>query len=160
MLAVCATSFGGFDGVEELAAFAAAVFNKGLDVLLQAFDCVFHFGVELACSLKACNEIDVCLVDFTVAAEDRIALTGERLVLVLFGADTFVLEQVAVRARELLHDRRLLVVCLQNAILVRPELLEFRLEELVFLAGCGFLVQDEDVANVVGVNLVMISSVQ
>ena len=42
---------------------------------------------------------------------------------------------------------------LQDAVLVRSELLEFRLEELVFLASCGFLVQDQDVADVVGVNL-------
>lgn len=43
--------------------------------------------------------------------------------------------------------------CLQDAILVRSELLEFCFEELVFLAGRGFLVQDEDVADVVGVDL-------
>lgn len=47
---------------------------------------------------------------------------------------------------------------LQDAVLVRSELLEFRLEELVFLASCGFLVQDQDVADVVGVNLDMISN--
>ena len=43
---------------------------------------------------------------------------------------------------------------------MRSELLEFCLEELVFLTGRGFLVQDEDVADVVGVDLDMISSVQ
>ena len=50
--------------------------------------------------------------------------------------------------------------CLQDAILVGSELLEFCLEKLVFLAGRGFLVQDEDVADVVGVDLDMISNVQ
>ena len=63
------------------------------------------------------------------------------------------MKQVTVCARELLHDRRLLVDCLQDAVLVRSELLEFRLEELVLLTGCGFLIQDENVADVVGVNL-------
>lgn len=42
---------------------------------------------------------------------------------------------------------------LQDAVLVRSELLEFRLEELILLTGCGFFVQDKNVADVVGVNL-------
>jgi hypothetical protein len=113
----------------------------------------------LACSFETCNEVDVCLVNLTVPAEHCVALAGERFVFVLFGPDTFVLQKVTVCACELLHDRRLLVVCLQDAILVRSELLELRLEKLVFLAGCGFLVQDEDVADVVGVDLDMVSGV-
>jgi len=52
------------------------------------------------------------------------------------------------------------VHCLQNAILVRSELLKLGLEELVFLAGRGFLVQDEDVADVIRMNLYMISNDQ
>lgn len=100
------------------------------------------------------------MIDFAVAAQDRVTLAGEGLVFVLFGADTFVLQKVTVGACELLHDRRLLVDCLQDAILVGSELLEFCLEKLVFLAGRGFLVQDEDVADVVGVDLDMISNVQ
>lgn len=99
------------------------------------------------------------MVDFAVPAEDRIALAGEGLVFVLFRADTFVLQKVTVCACEILHDRRLLVNCLQDAVLVRSEFFKFCLEELVFLAGRGFLVQDEDVADVVGVNLDMISNV-
>jgi hypothetical protein len=40
---------------------------------------------------------------------------------------------------------------------MRPELLEFGLEELVFLAGGGLLVENEDVADIVGVNLLLVS---
>lgn len=68
LLAVCATAFGGFDGVKELTAFAATIFNERLDVLLQTLYGLLHLGVELARSLKACVEIDVRLVDFAVAA--------------------------------------------------------------------------------------------
>jgi hypothetical protein len=84
LFAVCATAFGGFDGVKELAAFAAAIFDEGLDVLLEAFYSLFHLGVELACSLKASIEIDVCLVDFAVSAQDCVSLAGERFIFVLF----------------------------------------------------------------------------
>lgn len=42
---------------------------------------------------------------------------------------------------------------LQDAVLVRSELLEFGLEKLIFLTGRSFLVQDENVANIVGMNL-------
>lgn len=77
----------------------------------------------MACSIETRNEIDVCLIDFAVAAEDRVALAGKGLILVLLGADTFVLQKVAVCACELLHDRRLLVNRLQNAVLVRSEFL-------------------------------------
>lgn len=157
LFAVCATAFGSFDGVKELATFAATVLNKRLHILLQAFDRILHLRVELACSFEACDKIDVCLVDFAVAAENRVALAGKGLVFVLFGADAFVLQKVAVCACELLHDRRLLVDCLQNAVLMRSELFEFRLEELVLLTGRGFLVQDEDVADIVGVNLDMLA---
>ena len=160
LFAVCATTFGGFDGVKELAAFATAILNERLDVLFEALNCILHLRVELACSIETCNEIDVCLVYFAVAAEDRVALAGKGLVLVLFGADTFVLQKITVCTCKLLHDGRLLVDSLQDAVLVMSELLEFRLEELVFLASCGFLVQDQDVADVVGVNLDMISNVE
>jgi hypothetical protein len=49
---------------------------------------------------------------------------------------------------------------LQDAVLVRAEFLQFRFEELVFLTGGGFLVQDEDIADVVGVDLCMVSKIQ
>jgi hypothetical protein len=84
LFAVCAAAFGGFDGIEELAAFAAAVFDKRLHVLLKALHGLFHLGIELACSLKAGVEIDVCLVDFAVSAQDCVSLAGERFVFVLF----------------------------------------------------------------------------
>jgi hypothetical protein len=160
LFAVCATAFGGFDGVEELAAFAAAIFDEGLDVLLEAFYSLFHLGVELACSLKASIEIDVCLVDFAVSAQDCVSLSGERFIFVLFWANAFVLKEVAVCPGQFFHDRRLLVHGLQDAVLVRAEFLQFRFEELVFLTGGGFLVQDEDIADVVRVDLCMVSKIQ
>jgi hypothetical protein len=48
---------------------------------------------------------------------------------------------------------------LQDAVLVRAEFFEFGLEELVFLAGGRFFVQDEDVADIVGVTLYVVSDV-
>lgn len=111
----------------------------------------------MARSFEACNKINIGLIDLAVAAKNCVALTGEGLIFVLFGADAFVLQKVTVCACELLHNRRLLVDCLEDAVLVRSELLKFRLEELVLLAGCGLLVQDEDVADVVGVNLEMLA---
>jgi hypothetical protein len=49
---------------------------------------------------------------------------------------------------------------LQDAVLVRAEFLEFGFEELVFLAGGRFFVEDEDIADVVGVDLCMVSKIQ
>ena len=83
LLPVCAGALSSFNRVEELAAFAAAVLHKRLNVLLQAFDCILHLGVELASSLETSVEIDVGLVDFAVAAQYRVPLAGEGLVLVL-----------------------------------------------------------------------------
>lgn len=45
------------------------------------------------------------------------------------------------------------MVGLQDAILVRPELLKLGLEKLRLLVRNGLLVEDEDVGNVVGVDL-------
>jgi hypothetical protein len=47
----------------------------------------------------------------------------------------------------------LLVVGLQDTALGRPKLFQFRFEELRFLICNGFLVEDEDVGDVVGVDL-------
>jgi hypothetical protein len=49
---------------------------------------------------------------------------------------------------------------LQDPVLVRTEFLQFGLEELVLLTGGGFLVQDEDIADVVGVDLCLVSKIQ
>jgi hypothetical protein len=70
------------------------------------------------------------------------------------------LKEVAVCPGQFFHDRRLLVHGLQDAVLVRAEFLQFRFEELVFLTGGGFLVQDEDITDVVGVDLCMVSKIQ
>ncbi len=80
-------------------------------------------------------------------------MPGESFVLVLFSAHSLVLEEVGVCAGELLHQRGLLVVCLEDAVLVWAELLEFGFEECCFLACDGFFVEDEDVADVVVVYL-------
>jgi hypothetical protein len=77
LFAVCATAFGGFDGVEKLATFAAAVLDKGLYVLLKAFYGLLHLRVELACSLKARIEINVRLINFAVSTQNRVSLAGE-----------------------------------------------------------------------------------
>jgi hypothetical protein len=45
------------------------------------------------------------------------------------------------------------VIRLKDAILVRPELLEFGFEELRFLVCDGLLIEDEDVRDVIRVNL-------
>lgn len=45
------------------------------------------------------------------------------------------------------------MVCLEDAVLVWAELLEFGFEECCFLACDGFFVEDEDVADVVVVYL-------
>jgi hypothetical protein len=45
------------------------------------------------------------------------------------------------------------VIRLKNAVLVRPELLEFGFEKLRFLVCNRLFVEDEDVGDVVGVNL-------
>lgn len=74
LFAVCAATFRGFDGVEELAALAATVLNKRLHIFLQAFDCVLHLRVELARSFEACNKIDIGLIDLAVAAKNCVTL--------------------------------------------------------------------------------------
>lgn len=109
LLTVCTTAFGGFDGVQELAAFAAAVLDEGLNVLFETFHGLLHLGVELSCSLKACVEIDVRLVYLAVPAEYCVPLPGEGFVFVLFGTNALVLQKIAVSSRQLLHDGRLLV---------------------------------------------------
>lgn len=125
LLAVCTTAFRGFDGVQELAAFAAAILDKRLDILLETFHSLLHLGVELSCSLKTCVEIDVCLVYLAVSAEYSVPLPREGFVFVLFRSNALVLQKVAVSSRQLLHDGRLLVHGLQDPVLMRSELLEF-----------------------------------
>jgi hypothetical protein len=70
------------------------------------------------------------------------------------------LKEVSVCPGQFFHDGRLLVHGLQDAVLVRAEFLEFGFEELVFLAGGRFFVEDEDIADVVGVDLCMVSKIQ
>ena len=48
------------------------------------------------------------------------------------------------------------MVGLKNTVLVRPELLEFGFEELVFLVCDGLFVEDKNIRYVVGVNLVFL----
>lgn len=157
LLSICAASFRGFDGIKQLAAFTASVLDKGLDVLLQAFRRLFHLRVELPSSLQAGIKVDVSLIDLTVATEDGISLTRERFVFVLFASHALILQKVAVCAGQFLHHRGLLMHGLQNARLMGPEFLKFRLEQLCFLAGCRLFVEDEDLANVIGVNLFVVS---
>ena len=109
LLTVCTTAFGGFDGVQELAAFAATVLHERLNVLLETFYSLLHLGVELSCSLKTCVEINVRLVYLAVSAEYCVPLPREGFVFVLFGTNAFVLQKVAVSSSQLLHDGRLLV---------------------------------------------------
>lgn len=109
LLTVCTAAFGGFDGVQELAAFAAAVFDKRLDVLFKAFHSLLHLGVELSCPLKARVEVDVRLVHLAVPAKYCVPLSRERLVFVLLRTNALVLQKVAVSPGQLLHDGRLLV---------------------------------------------------
>lgn len=45
------------------------------------------------------------------------------------------------------------MIGLEDAVLVRAEFLEFGFEKLGFLVCNGFLIEDEDVRDVVGVNL-------
>ena len=78
----------------------------------------------------------------------------ERFVLRLFQPHPFVLEKVAVRLGQLLHQHRLFMISLQQSILMRSEFLKLRLEELRFLARYRLLVEDEHVGNVIAKNLV------
>jgi hypothetical protein len=124
LLTVCTAAFGGFDGVQELAAFAAAILDKRLDILLETFHSLLHLGVELSRSFEACVEIDVRLVYLAVSTEYCVPLPREGFVFVLFGSNTLVLQKVAVSSRQLLHDGRLLVHGLQDPVLMRSELFE------------------------------------
>jgi hypothetical protein len=124
LLAVCTTAFRGFDGVQELAAFAAAVLDERLYVLLETFNSLLHLGVELSCSLKTCVEIDVRLIYLAVSAEHCVPLPREGFVFVLFGSNALVLQKVTVGPRQLLHDGRLLVHGLKDPVLMRSELFE------------------------------------
>lgn len=45
------------------------------------------------------------------------------------------------------------MIRLEQSVLVRPELLELGLEELVFLVGYRLLVQNQDIGDVIIVNL-------
>jgi hypothetical protein len=47
------------------------------------------------------------------------------------------------------------MICLENSILMRAELLKLGFEQLRFLIRNGFLVEDENLRDVVGVNLIM-----
>ena len=49
------------------------------------------------------------------------------------------------------------MIGLEYAVLVRSELFKLRLEELGVLVCDGFLIQDQDVGDVVGVNLSVVS---
>lgn len=109
LLTVCAGAFGGFDGIQELAAFAATIFDERLNVLLETLYSIFHLGVELSCTFKTCVEIDVRLVYLAVSAKHCVSLPRKGLVFVLFGTDALVLQKIAVSSSQLLHDGRLLV---------------------------------------------------
>lgn len=50
------------------------------------------------------------------------------------------------------------MVGLKNTVLMRPELLEFGFEELVFLACDGLFVEDKNIGYVVGMNLIFLSA--
>lgn len=45
------------------------------------------------------------------------------------------------------------MIGLQYAILMRSELLELSFEQLGFLVGNGFLIENENIGNVIGVDL-------
>jgi len=61
---------------------------------------------------------------FPVLGQHRSSLAGEGLVFVLLRLDTLVREQLTVSSGELLHQAALLVIGLQQAVLIRPELFE------------------------------------
>jgi hypothetical protein len=44
---VCALGFALLNACEELAAFGAAILDKGFDILLKAGDGILHLGVEV-----------------------------------------------------------------------------------------------------------------
>ena len=153
MLSFRSTPFRGLYSGKQLPAFTSSVFDKGFNILLETVNSLFHLFVKLLRSLQACLQICVGLIHFSISAQDRISLTREGLVLVLFRSYALVLEQFAVVCCKLLHKRALLVVGLQNAVLMCTKLLKFLLEELRFLVRDRFLVQNEDVADIVVVNL-------
>lgn len=102
---------------------------------------------------QAGNEIIEALVHSPVLGHNRVPLSREGFVFALFRSYALILEQIGVGARELLEKRRLLVVRLQHAVLVWPELLKLSFEQLRLLIRNGFLVENEDVGDVVRVNL-------
>ena len=141
--------FGALDGAEQLGAFFPAVVDEDFDVFAQRVDAFFHFRVEALRAHQAVDEVVEGLEDFAVAGQDGVALAREGFVFGLFGADALVLQEVAVVAGEVFEEGGLFVVGLEEPVLVGAEFFEFGFEELVFVVGYGFFVQDEDVGDVV-----------
>ena len=107
MFAVCSCAgrglFFAFNGTEELATFFAAVVDEGVYVLLEVFNCFLHFGVEGFGSPETLDEIVEGCEYLAVFGHDGAALAGEGVVFGLFGADAFVLEEIAIGSCQLLH---------------------------------------------------------
>lgn len=134
------------DLVEKLRPFGSSVVDKGIDVLPETFHGLSHFSVEALRLGEPRDQLAKCVVDLSVARHHHISLPRDRLVLGLLGSNPLVLQQIPVRLGQFFHQRCLLVICLDDAILVRPELLQFGLKQLVLLpAAQGFLVEDEDI---------------
>lgn len=141
------------DASEELAAFRPSVVDKGFNVLLQAGHRLLHIRVELLGTLQACHEIVEALIDPPILGHNSVSLSRERFILALLGPHTLILQQIRIRSCKFFEERRLLVVGLQNAVLVGPELLKLSLEELRLLVRNSLLVEDQDVGDVVRVDL-------
>ena len=95
---------------EELCALEPAVVEEGLDVLLEAVDRLLHLRVEALRLDETGVEVVEGLIHLAVSHRDRVALARDALVLALLGAHASVLEEGAVRRRQLVEKRVLLVV--------------------------------------------------
>lgn len=90
---------------------------------------------------------------FSILGGDCVALLREDFVLRLLCSYPLVLQEVAVYLGQVFHQAALFMVCLQQSILVRSELLQLRLEQLILLVGDCLLVEDENVGDIVVVDL-------
>ena len=98
-------------------------------------------------------EIVEGLKDFSVSCKDGGTLAGVRVIFGLFGFYALVLEEFAVEAGEVVEYNLLLVICLQEAILMRAVFLELRSKEVRFVISNRLFVEDEDRRTVIGADL-------
>lgn len=124
-----------FDLVEQLGALRPAVVDKSLHVLLKASHRLLHVDVPVLGTPDAGLQVKEVLVCPLVSVDYRGSLSLNGLVFALLRPHSLVLEKGIEGLGKVLHQRRLLVICLQEACLVRLELFQFLLEELSFVVG-------------------------